>query len=67
VKNETDHEEPGLEGNFPGREKQGRDACVARVATEGHPDCAEQGLRSAMFFAAASIYGPTPDCKDSNL
>ncbi|HMK84868.1 MAG TPA: hypothetical protein VK437_02825 [Steroidobacteraceae bacterium] len=48
MNNDTYHEEWALEGNFPGREKHGRDACVARVAMNGHPglarsrDCAAQ-------------------------
>ncbi len=53
MKNETYQEEPGLGGNFPGREKHGRDACVARVAMgETHasrewPWMATPGLRGA--------------------
>jgi hypothetical protein len=48
MKYEKYDEESGLGGDFPGREKHGRDACVARVARDGHPglarsrDCAAQ-------------------------
>ena len=48
MNNDTYHEVSALEGNFPGRETHGRDACVARVAMDGHPglarsrDCAAQ-------------------------
>jgi hypothetical protein len=60
MKNETHDEEPGLEGDFPGREKHGRDACVARVAMDGHSGLARSRDCAAQCFSRSLqgwIYG----------
>ena len=60
MKNETYDEEPGLGGDFPGREKHGRDACVARGAMDGHPGLARSRDCAAQCFSRSlqgRIYG----------
>src|SRR5580658_2795607 len=67
---DTAHEAPGLEGDFPGREKQGcfsrspqgRDACVARVARDGHP-----GLARSRDCAAQWVHGAPRTCQTLKL
>ena len=59
MKNDTCHEEPGLEGDFPGREKHGRDACVARVARMATPGLRAAGTAQRNVFPAASTDGFT--------
>jgi hypothetical protein len=59
MKHDTEQEESGLEGDFPGREKHGRDACVARVAMDGHPGLARSRTAQRNVFPAASTDGFT--------
>jgi len=50
MKHNTDHEAPGLEGDFPGREKQDVFPAASKGATHashGWPWMATQGLRVA--------------------
>jgi hypothetical protein len=57
MKHDTVQEEPGLGGDFPGREKHGRDACVARVARDGHPGLARSRDCAAQCFSRSLHYG----------
>src|ERR1700677_1022181 len=57
MKNETYDEEPGLGGNFPGREKHGLGACAERVRQGWRtPACRDAGLHRVASFSR-SLHG----------
>jgi len=75
MKHETYHEEPGLGGYFPGREKQGCfsrslqgcDACVARVDPGGATLECEQAQPAQRIYGGPGNTLPIPAPEHENV